>query len=350
MKLATKALCKGVVLVVAGVAIATAGVLLNAQHAARERAQANLRMSSEVVHDFADQSWELLRLRGQVLAGDPAFVDYVTQSLVPDAKLGGVVDKLSISRLLNERRQGDDILMLLDAEGMEVTGIGVIGKTPEVIQHDPLVIAAISEGKTAQGIWLDNGAMAWVVIHPLMRGRTPQGYLVTASRATDASFAKLARLVHGDVALLTSLASHSLYSGGLDARYVDLLGTHQRDVLSVKTPTGQALALDNEATAIDTWITPFDTAQGHAAWVVFNSRTGFLHSLDTETLHLVLGIAFFGLFALACVIVQWASTWRPLSQLADAYDSGRGTIGRVKGSALLRDVRDRLELASRTRR
>ena len=39
-----------------------------------------------------------------------------------------------------------------------------------------------------------------------------------------------------------------------------------------------------------------------------------------------------------------------LGQLADAYDSGRGTIGRVKGSALLRDVRDRLELASRTRR
>lgn len=352
MKPSTAALFKGVILVVASMVLASAAVGWTADHAARARARYGLRYSTEVVRDFAQQSWELLDLRGQLLANDHAFVDYVSQSLVPDQALGGSVDKLSISRLLTDRRQGDDVLALLDAEGMEVTSVGVLGKTADVIQHDPLVVAAISQGKVIRGIWLDNGRMSWVVIHPLMRGRTPQGYLLTVSQVTDASLAKLAHLARGDIALVSDISSRTpvFYADGLDARYVKLVGTAQARLLNVKKVNGGPIILRDENLTLHTWVTPFDAGQGHAAWVVMDPRAKLGRTVDTETYHLLYGIAAFGLFALLCVFVQWHRTWRPLDQLRDAFDRGRGDIARVQGGPLVRDVRDRLDLASRGRR
>ncbi|KAF1007018.1 MAG: hypothetical protein GAK28_01989 [Luteibacter sp.] len=352
MKPSTAALFKGSILIVACMVLAAAGVGWTADHAARARARFGLKASSEVVRDFSEQSWELLDLRGQLLANDQAFVDYVSQSLVPDAKLGGSVDKLSISRLLTDRRQGDDILALLDPEGMEVTSVGVIGKTADAVQHDPLVVAAISQGKVIRGIWLDNGRMSWVVIHPLMRGRTPQGYLLTVSQVTDTSLTKLARLARGDVALVSDIAPRTplFYANGLDARYVNLVGKARGRLLDIKTTNGRPVILRDESLVLHAWVTPINAGQGQAAWVVMDPRAKLGRTVDAETYRILYGIAAFGLFGLLCVVFQWHRTWRPLDQLTDAFDRGRGDIGRVRGGPLMRDVRDRLDLASRNRR
>ena len=64
-----------------------------------------------------------LQLRADSLAQDPAFVDYVAQSLIPVPQLGGAIDKASISDLLKERRHGYDVAMVLDTQGAPIAAV-----------------------------------------------------------------------------------------------------------------------------------------------------------------------------------------------------------------------------------
>jgi hypothetical protein len=343
MKTSTRALWRGWALVILGTAVALAAATWNANQGERSRALARLQTSSDIVHDLQAQELEMLQLRAQTLAGDPAFVDYVTQSLVPNPQLGGAIDSLSISDLLKQRRHGDDIVMLLDATGTPITVIGALGKDRSSISRDPLVEASISQFATVQGVWLDHGDVLWVVVSPLMRGRTPQGYLMTASRVGASFFAKVGRLARGDVALVRDAPQAAVsYANGLDAGIADLLAAHRQQILAANSEQGMHLQ-DGPATA-DTWITPLKLGSGHAAVVVLNPATRSDRGIEQETFRLLTGIVFFGLCAALYVWWQWFFTWRPLARLADAFDTDRSAIGRIHGDALVRDVRDRLML------
>lgn len=342
MKASTKALWRGWVLVVVCSALAMVAALWNANQGGRTRALARLQTSSEIVHDLQAQELETLQLRAQTLAGDPAFVDYVAQSLVPNPQLGGAIDSLSISDLLKQRRHGDDMVMLLDATGTPVTAIGALGKDRASISREPLVVASISQLATVQGAWLDHGDLLWVVVSPLLKGRTPQGYLITASRASEGFFVKIGRLARSDVALVLDKAvSHS---SGLDASLVDLLAVHRQEIFNASSEQGTGMHLQDGHPPVDIWVTPLKLDGGHAALVTLDPPVPSDRGIDQETLRLLAGIAFFGLLAALYVWLQWFFTWRPLSKLADAFDSDRGAIGRIRGSALVHDMRDRLLL------
>lgn len=341
MKPSTKALCGGWALVIVCTALAMAAALRNANQGERARALARLQTSSEIVHDLQAQELEMLQLRAQTLAGDPAFVDYVTQSLVPNPQLGGAVDNLSISDLLKQRRHGDDIVMLLDPTGTPITAIGALGKDRTSISRDPLVVASISQLTTVQGTWLDHGELLWVVVSPLLRGRTPQGYLITASRASGSFFAKIGHLVHSDIALVLDASPQPVsYSSGLDAGLVELLGAHRQEILAAATEQGTGMHLPSA----DIWITPLKLGSGHAALVALNPSTRSDRGIGRETFWSLVGIVFFGVCAALYVWMQWFFTWRPLTRLVDAFDNDRHAMAAIGGSALVRDVHDRLQL------
>lgn len=342
MKASTKALWRGWILVIACSALAMFAAVWNANQGGKARALARLQTSSEIVHDLQAQELEMLQLRAQALAGDPAFVDYVTQSLVPNPQLGGGIDSLSISDLLKQRRHGDDIVMLLDATGTPVTAIGSLSKDRAGISHEPLVVASISQLATTQGAWLDHGDLLWVVVSPLLKGRTPQGYLITASRASESFFARIGRRARSDIALV--LDASVTHSSGLDASLVDLLGAHRQGILAASSEQGTAMHLQDGHPPVDIWVTPLKVDGGHAALIALDPPVPADRGVDQETFRLLVGIAFFGLLAAFYVWLQWFFTWRPLSKLADAFDTDRGAIGRIRGSVLVHDMRDRLLL------
>jgi hypothetical protein len=348
MKASTKALWRGWALVVVGSALAMAAAVWNANQGSRTRALARLQSSSEIVHDLQAQELEMLKLRAQTLAGDTAFVDYVTQSLVPNPQLGGAIDSLSISDLLKQRRHGDDIVMLLDPTGAPITAIGVLGKDRASISHDPLVVASISQQTTVQGAWLDHGDLQWVVVSPLLRGRTPQGYLITAAQVSESFFARIGRLVHSDVALVLDAAV--THSSGIDAGLVDLLAAHRQEILAAGNEQGTAMRLQDAHPPADIWVTPLKLDGGHAALVTLDPPVPSDRGIDKETLRLLAGIVLFGLLAALYVWLQWFFTWRPLSKLADAFDTDRSAIGQIRSSPLVRDVRDRLQLVLKSTR
>lgn len=348
MKSSTKALWRGWVLVMVCSALAMAAAVWNANQGGRTRALARLQTSSEIVHDLQAQELETLQLRAQTLAGDPAFVDYVAQSLVPNPQLGGAVDSLSISDLLKQRRHGDDIVMLLDATGTPVTAIGTLSKDRASISHEPLVVASTSQLATTQGVWLDQGDLLWVVVSPLLRGRTPQGYLITASRVSEGFFTKVGRLARSDVALV--LDASVTHPSGLDASLVDLLAAHRQEILAAGNEQGSAMHLKDGHPPVDLWVTPLKLDGGHAALIALDPPIPSDRGIDRETFRLLVGIALFGLIAALYVWLQWFFTWRPLSRLADAFDTDRSAIGRIRGSALVHDMRDRLLLLLKSTR
>lgn len=351
MKPSTKALWCGWGLVIVCTALAMVAAIWNANQAERARALTRLQTSSEIVHDLQAQALEMLQLRAQTLTGDPAFVDYVAQSLVPNPQLGGAIDSLSISDLLKQRRHGDDIVMLLDPTGTPVTAIGVLGKDKASIPHDPLVVASISQFATVQGAWLDQGDLLWVVVSPLLRGRTPQGYLITASRVGESFFTRIGRLAHGDVALVLDAQQAAVaHSNGLDASLGELLAAHRREVLAAGSVQGAGMHLQDAHAEADIWITPLKLSNGHASVIALDPSVRSDRGIDQETLRLLMGIALFGLCAAFYVGLQWFFTWRPLSRLADAFDTDRSAIGRIRGGALVRDMRDRLMLLLKSTR
>jgi len=348
MKASTKALWRGWALVIVCSVLAMSAAVWNANQGGRTRALARLQTSSEIVHDLQAQELETLQLRAQTLAGDPAFVDYVAQSLVPNPQLGGGIDSLSISDLLKQRRHGDDIVMLLDATGTPVTAIGTLSKDRQSISHEPLVVASISQLATTQGVWLDHGDLLWVVVSPLLKGRTPQGYLITASRANEGFFSKIGHLARSDVALVLDAAV--THSSGLDASLVDLLAAHHQEILGTSNEQGTAMHLLDGHPPVDIWVTPLKLDGGHAALIVLDPPIPADRGIDQETFRLLVGIAIFGLLAALYVWLQWFFTWRPLSKLADAFDNDRSAIGRIRGSALVHDMRDRLLLLLKSTR
>ncbi|HEY9132039.1 MAG TPA: hypothetical protein VIM98_09810 [Dyella sp.] len=346
MKPATLALLKAWSIVAAGTVLAVAGALWNAKIAAQARSLDRLAASGGIERDAQEQALEVLQLRAQALADDPAFVDYVTQSQVPDPKLGGAVDNLSVSDLLKTRRHGDDVALLLDAEGAQITAIGSVGKERQSIQHDPLVIESITQLKPVQGVWLDGDGMFWVAIHPMLRGRTPQGYVILAEPVTDAFFAKLSRLAHSDVVLVADggKGASVRYASGLDIRFNELLAAHRDALFAVADSAGGMVAMRDGARDIHVWAMPVSSNQRHAALVALDQRADLGEGRDAATWRLVSGILGFGVLAALCVLLAWRSTWQPLGQLVHAFDTDKAAIAKVRGGALMRDVRDRMLL------
>jgi hypothetical protein len=346
MKPATRFLISGLALVVALAAIASAGVVGCVHRAADERTLERFKVAGIVGADLQTQQLETLQLRAQLLANDPAFVDYVAQSLMPNPQTGAV-DSLSISELLKQRRNGYDVAMVLDPLGKPVSSSGLLTKDRASIPHDTLVTTSIRELKPAQGTWLDNGQLFWVVASPLLRGNTLEGVLITATRVSDAFAATIGRIARSDVALVAESGgiSSPLSNSGVDVRVLDLLAKQSAPILAASTTSGQVVPIQDGSQVITTWIVPLHASDAQITLVALDHQGGGEdQNLHAEIVPLLLGVWVLGVIAILCVLVQWRSTWLPLQQVADVVEraaSGDSHMTvRAGGSPIVRYLRE----------
>jgi hypothetical protein len=342
MRPATRFLISGLVLVVVLGAAACVGVIWSVHQAANQRMLDRFKVAGIVGANLQAQQLENLQLRAQLLAGDPAFVDYVAQSLIPNPQMGGTVDSLSISDLLKQRRNGYDVAMVLDPQGKPVSSSGLLEKDRASIQHDALVTASIRELKQVQGTWLDGGKLLWVVVSPLMRGNTLEGVLITATHVSDAFASSIGRIARSDIALVTSPGSSpsTVSTSGFDVRITDLLSRQSAQILAVSGTDGQVVALKDGAQALTTWVTPLRVSDGKVALVALDQSDIEGRYLRAESVPLLLGVMVLAAIAIIGVLIQWRGTWLPLQQMVEVVDRAGGgddhmTV-RVGGSAIVR--------------
>lgn len=356
MKPATRFLISGLVLVLVLAAAASAGVVWCVHRAANERMLERFKVAGIVGADLQTQQLETLQLRAQLLASDPAFVDYVAQSLIPNPQAGGTVDSLSISELLKQRRNGYDVAMVLDPLGKPVSSSGLLTKDRASIQQDTLVTTSIRELKPVQGTWLDNGQLLWVVASPLLRGNTLEGVLITATRVSNAFASAIGRIARSDVALVAASGSSSLplSNSGLDGRVLDLLSKQGAQILAASNPGGQIVPLQDGSQLITTWVTPLRASDTQIAVVALDHQgDGEDGNLHTEVISLLSGVLLLGVIAILSVLAQWQSTWLPLQQVVEVVDraaSGDSHMTvRAGGSPIVRYLREGINRLLRSR-
>lgn len=254
-----------IVLLAAGAAYA---VHWQATQTAQEQSMKRMQRAVAVAHDAQAAALQVLSLHAEALAQDPAFVDYVVQSLQPNAALGGGIDRASIGDLLNARRHGYDVAMVLDAQGMPAALDGVLLKDEASIQRDPLVTAALGSGKPTQGAWVFDGKLLWVSVHPLLRGGTVQGALVAVQTAGESYPAMVERHTGAPTALVVSrdagfavAAQHALPPWAVQSL----------PELASTLPASEALPTDGRAIGVPGtgrkqpgWVLPVDASGGRA--------------------------------------------------------------------------------------
>lgn len=344
MRPASRSLLLGLVAVVGFAVVAAVGIVWQLAKVAQARSLEQLRATATVEHELQANRLAELQLRADLLARDPAFVDYVAQSLVPNPQWGGAVDSVSISDLLKNRRRGYDIAMVLDTQGRAVAASGVLLKDHASIQRDPLVAAAIGKLQAQQGVWVDHGQLYWVSVSPLLRGGAVQGVLIAASRVDDAFAIAIGRIARTDVALLMepvpgSALPPSTGLGWTGAALSAQLGA----VLAVSDSTGKSLRLSDGQHVTTTWVTPLQASGGRAALVAIgpDQSSGLIHP---TALPLLAGLAGLALCAVLLVLLQWWRTWLPLQRMLTvverAAQGDRNLTVRANGSAIVERLRD----------
>jgi hypothetical protein len=345
MTLATRNLWLGIGAVLLLTLAAAAVTVHQADRRARAAALAQLRLAVPLERELEANRLAELQLRADSLAQDPAFVDYVAQSLIPVPQLGGAIDKASISDLLKERRNGYDVAMVLDTQGAPIAASGVLLRDRAGIQADPLVAQAISRLQSRQGIWVDHGQLLWVAVSPLLRGGALQGALLVATRIDDAFAVTIGRIARADIALLATPAAGvaRLPSTGLADWTAQALSTQLPQLLRVTERSGKALELTDGEHRVAAWVAPMQTSGGQAALVAIDADDDGDSDLAGAGASLM-GVAGLGLCGLLLVLWQWWRTWLPLQRMLGVVELARHgdvhlTIN-VEGSVIVRRLRD----------
>jgi hypothetical protein len=347
MKPATRFLFGGLTLVILFTFLAAAGVIWCLRQTAHTRELHQLTIAGLVETKLEAQQREALQLRAQLLANDPAFVDYVAQSLVPNPQAGGAVDSASITDQLEERRSGYDVAVVLDTQGKPISTSGLLAKSRTSIQRDPLVVQAIALLKPVSGTWLVDGHVFWVMVNPLLRSNTLQGVLISALRVTNAFPNAISDITGTDVVLVNEgTAVAPLASNGFNPQISDLITAKSGEILGASDDQVQATRAIDDQRAILARVIPLLISNGRAAWVVVEPFTATDQDVRGESAPLLLGIAVLGALAALLVILQWWRTWLPLQQMLDVVEragSGdRHLMVRVTGSFIVRELRDHL--------
>ena len=348
MKPATRFVVGGTLAVLVLVVAATAGTLWQLDHAAKSRSLQQLQVASMVEQDLQASHLTELQLHADALAQDPAFVDYVAQSLIPNPQLGGAVDSASISDLLTERRHGYDVAMVLDPQGLPVASSGILLRDHASIQHDPLITDTIARLKSRQGMWVDHGQLLWVATSPLMRGRSLQGVLLVATRVDDAFAIAIGRISRSDIVLLMQPVpgADPAPSTNPDRWVTQALLAKLSEALAVKASAGTSLTLSDAQHRRTVWVTPLQASGGAAALIAINPSNDDFKTLLKRTTPMLAGVAGLGLCMLLLVWLQWWRTWLPLQRMLGVIELGgqgdRNLTIRTHGSLIVRRLRDEI--------
>lgn len=325
-----------VVTVLTLVAVLSASALLR-QESLRLQSQ-KMQQAGSIEQELQKSALEQLALRAQILASDRDFVGYVVQSLAPDPARGGAIDKLSITDLLGERRQGYDVAMVLDVQGHLVSQSGVLTRSSESIAHDPLIAETIKGGTPARGAWLQDGVLYWVVVSPLTQDGALKGLLVTASQVGNSFFQRISALSDSDVMLMTSTSVVAASSSDVDVALQNLLTAQGTDVMTLAHSGGGPLFVHDDQRGLRTWVTPAASASGLDLAVVAAYR-GHGDAQGSSGLFLIGGFVLFGAIIAILIVVQWWLTWRPLDEVLDVLDRAakgdRTLVIRARGSAVV---------------
>lgn len=329
-----------VVTVLTLVAVVSANALLR-QEALHSQSQ-KMQQTGLIEQELQNSALEQLALRAQMLASDRDFVEYVVQSLAPDPARGGAIDKLSITDLLGERRQGYDVAMVLDAQGHLVSQSGVLARSNDSIAHDPLIEETIHSGKPTRGAWFQNGALYWVVVSPLMQNSALKGLLVTANLVGNSFFQRAGELSDSDVMLMTSTSIIAASSNDVDVALQNLLTAHGADVIAQAHSGGGPLFIHDDQRSLRTWVTPVHVSGLDLAVVAVYKGASDVRGPSGPLL--IGSFVLFGVIIALLIVVQWWFTWRPLDDVLDVLDRAakgdRTLVLRARGSAIVMRICD----------
>ncbi len=300
-------------------ALAVAAAILQSTRLTLAQARQQLAQVAPVTLDLRKAQLDQLQLRSEALAKDPAFVDYMVQSLQPSPlNAGGGVDRASISDLLHERRQGFDILMVLDAKGRPAARQGVMLRPDEAISQDPLITGALRSGQPTRGSWVYDGSLLWITVNPLVRSGLTQGLLLSAQRAGPAFVATINRYTGVNAALMVSAgrASGFVIAGSQD---LPPWAAQALPEVANELPAGAQLPGQGVATTVmggnrrvPALLVPLPSSSGRAMVVgVTPNRHGF-----SSLVFMLVLIALASLLAQALTFWTWRRHVQPLQQLA----------------------------------
>lgn len=330
------------VLVLTGLAIA--GIGWHSRALAERQWAGRLRTAAAVGTQLQATRLQELRLRAAPLAGDQAFVDYVAQSLIPDPRLGNTVDSASISDLLNERRQGYDLAMVLDPQGQPVASSGILTRERAAIRRDPLVARTIATQKSVHGFWLDHGRLLQVATEPLLRGGALQGVLLTGAWVGQDLAATVGRLDRATLAIVGGAGSDIAVTPA--SAVDDGLRANSARILAIRSAGGQLLHWHTDAGPVDAWVVPLAVGDGRAALVALTPSDAVAADAHAFGAPLQWGAALLGLIALGLLSLPWWRTYRPLQDMASVIArAAEGDVNltvRGKGSASVRQLREPL--------
>lgn len=142
--------------------------------------------------------------RAELIAGNQAFVGYVTQA-IGGALPGMEVDTTSIIDLLEERREqfGLDVVAVLNGQGSLVAGTSRFSERRE-FGIEPLFVQARDQGKTSNGLWLDDGWLLHVAIVPMADDGFNDSFLLVGMPVGHLMASEIADVGEAEVALLAT--------------------------------------------------------------------------------------------------------------------------------------------------
>ncbi|MDE2087030.1 MAG: hypothetical protein KGI63_07340 [Xanthomonadaceae bacterium] len=341
MSPANRSLALGLLLVLVGTVAAAVGTIQVSRRQALASTRHNVATGAKLLATLERMDMDNLVLRAQALADDPAFVDYVAQSLIPNPQLGGAIDSASIIDQLNERRHGYDVALVLDPAGKPAGMSGLLTRSAADIAKDPLVRRAIASQQPVQGYWLDNDRLLRVAIAPLLRGRSLQGLLVAARHVGVAFSDEVHDTTSVDLALLSTSSPTIplVFSGAAPPSSTEF--TRLRGAALSTSGAPKALRVVGWPVAYGLAV---PVSNGRAAWLLLPSAGGAPRTVPRKAVLLLSGVACLGLLAALGIVWLWWRTWLPLERMLYIVDRAAAGDGhmtlRTGGSALVRQLRD----------
>lgn len=325
---------------------AAAGVTWQFQYLSRERLVQHYRQDAAIVDSLQGSRMQELQLRARTLATDPAFVDYVAQSLEPNPQLGGGVDSASINNLLEERRKGYDMAAVLDASGHLVTRSGMPLRSTTDFSRDPLVRRVMQTRKPASGLWSGQGALTRVAVDPLLRGGVLQGVLIAATRVRASLARDVARITRSRVAMVVPAGQAAAVplSSGIDPVTLSTLNANSPDVLD-DSDGARMLRLPVDGGMARAWVQPIVSSDGRAALVLLAPGARVDRWRVPHEAHVLLaGVALLTAIGVGIVLLLYLRTYQPMDDmrriLRRAASGETGITLRTGGNQALRRLRD----------